>query len=165
MIPDIDIDPLEADIPSAAKEALAAAQNPYTAKKEAETALKKALEIAPDNLSLQMAAYKFYYYASDMTNAAHHAGVCLTMAAEVLQLPRDWKQVTSTSVDFDTFDRAQRVYLQSLMALGYCHARLGDKALSLELLEKAASLDPKDRLGAKRLAEVISESSDAVAQQ
>lgn len=154
MIPDLE-DPLEADIPPTALKALEAARNAYTQREDAEQAILDALKLAPDNLSMRMAAYKFYFYANELQKALPHAEACLGMAAEVLQLPRDWQKVEPTSADFDSYERPQRVYLQSLFALGLCKVRLNDRDDGLALLLKAQSLDPSDKLDVAALLEVI----------
>lgn len=101
------------------------------------------------------AAYKFFFYANRLDQALPHAEACLAMAGDALALPRNWCVVTSDSARFAGFDRPQRIYLQSLIAIGYCRARLGDTESGEALLRQAARLDPQDRMGAGRLADVV----------
>jgi tetratricopeptide (TPR) repeat protein len=150
-----DIEAFKGDIPPDILPLLGDAEAALSQPKQAEDALTAALDRAPDNLPLRIAAYTFYFYANRLADALPHGEVCLKMAADALDLPRDWRQVEQHSANFDTFERPQRVYLKSLVALGYCQARLGDVEIAEAMLRKAASLDPQDRVGAARLADVV----------
>ena len=150
-----DIEAFQSDIPPDILALLDDAEAALSRPEEAERALKAALDTAPGNLPLRIAAYTFYFYANRLAEALPHGEACLAMAAEALELPQDWRQVEPDSADFDTFERPQRVYVKSLVALGYCRARLGDVVAGEELLRKATSLDPHDRAGAGRLADVV----------
>lgn len=150
-----DIESLKADIPADVQTILGDAETPYEDPDRAEQALCAALEKAPDNLGLRIAAYTFYFYANRLSEAMPHAEACLAMAASALGVSEDWRLVGPESAPFSGFDRPQRVYLKSLVALGYCRARLGDVEGAETILRKAASLDPADRVGAGRLADVV----------
>lgn len=150
-----DIEAFESDIPVEIKAILGDAETPYEDPERAEQALRVALEKAPDNLALRVATYTFYFYANRLGEAMPHAKACLNMAANALGLPEDWRQVQPDSAQFSGFERPQRVYLKSLVALGYCLARLGEVEEAEAILNKAASLDPLDRVGAGRLADVV----------
>ena len=63
----------------------------------------------------------------------------------------DWRAVRPQDADFSTLEIKPRRYLQSLIAWGYCRARLGDLAGGREALVKAATLDQDDKFGAARL--------------
>jgi|APTNR8051073442_1049403.scaffolds.fasta_scaffold03098_3 tetratricopeptide (TPR) repeat protein len=144
----------DADLPADVRALLADAEAAYSEPERAERALRAALDRAPDNLALRIAAYTFYFYAQRYDDAIPHAEACLAMAAAALGVPADWQRVGPESTDFSGFGRPQRLYLKSLVALGYCRARLGDHAGGEAILRKAASLDPKDQVGAGRLADV-----------
>ncbi len=151
----------DADIPEEILAILGEAEAPYSRSEPAEQALRTALEQAPDNLALRMAAYTFYFYANRLTEAMPHAEECLAIAARALGVPEDWRAVGPDSAAFGEPRRPQRVYLKSMVALGYCQARLGDRDGGAALLRKAASLDPQDQVGAAKLAEVILRSGSA----
>lgn len=150
-----DIEALSADIPADIEALLGDAEAAYGDPDKAEKALRAALEKEPDNLALRVATYTFYFYANRLRDAMPHAEACLAMAGDALGVPRDWRLVGPESASFSGFERPQRVYLKSLVALGYCRARLGDVEGAETLLRKAASLDPEDRVGAGRLADVV----------
>ncbi|MEM9762283.1 MAG: hypothetical protein AAF968_07225, partial [Pseudomonadota bacterium] len=46
---------------------------------------------------------------------------------------------------------APGLYLQALIAAGYCAARLGDAEAARAMLGQSAALDPSDRFGGARL--------------
>lgn len=146
---------LKADIPAEILAILGKAEAPYTDAAQAEHALQAAVEQAPDNLELRSAAYSFYFYANRLHEAIPHAEACLAIAANALGVPADWRLVSPDSAVFSGFERPQRMYLRSLVALGYCRARLGDREAGAALLRKAASLDPQDRIGAADLANLV----------
>jgi len=150
-----DIEAFEADIPPDIQALLGGAETAYEDPDRAEQALHAALDKAPDNLALRVATYTFYFYANRLRDAMPHAEACLALAANALGLPQDWRLVGPESASFSGFERPQRVYLKSLVALGYCRARLGDVEGAETILRKAASLDPADRVGAGRLADVV----------
>jgi len=150
-----DIKAFEDDIPLEVQAILGDAEAAYGDPDKAEKALHAALAKAPDNLALRVALYTFHFSAIRLRDAIPHAEACLAMAGDALGVPRDWRLVGPESASFSGLERPQRVYLKSLVALGYCRARLGDVEDAEALLCKAASLDPEDRVGAGRLAEVV----------
>lgn len=156
-----DIEAFKADIPDGISALLGGASAPSSNAAEAERALNAALETAPDSLGLRIAAYTFYIYANRPREAIPHAEACLALAAEALGVPADWRLVGPDSAPFGELERPQRVYLKSLVAIGYCRARLGDVDGAEMLLRKAASLDPGDRAGAAALADLIARHRNA----
>lgn len=149
----------DADIPEEILAILGDAEAPYSRSEQAEAALRAAVEQAPDNLALRMSAYSFYFYANRLTEAMPHAEACLAIAAKALGVPADWREVGPDSAAFSEPERPQRVYLKSMVALGYCQARLGDRGGGAALLRKAASLDPQDQIGAADLANLVAHGS------
>ena len=142
----------------AAAEALArleGARAARSAPEASEAAVLAALARAPDDLAVRMAAYKFYFYNSRLREALPHAAWTIAHAAHGLGLPEDWHRVEPGSAGFSTLEKGPRLFLQSLLAWGYCKARIGDLAAGIEAMEKVAALDPLDRFGAARLAEVV----------
>ena len=57
--------------------------------------------------------------------------------------------------DFDALEPAPRIYLFTVKALGYLHARLGRQEEGRALLEKVAELDPADRIGVRPLSRFV----------
>ncbi len=114
-------------------------------------AVEEALQLAPDDLGVRMGAYKFHLYNHSLDVAALHAEWLLRHFARDLGVGADWRAVRPQDADFSTLEIKPRRYLQSLIAWGYCRARLGDLAGGREALVKAATLDQDDKFGAARL--------------
>ncbi len=121
----------------------------------AERAIKKALAAAPDDFTARLAAYKFYFYNHRLAEALPHAGFIVRLAARRLNVAPDWRAVRPGDAAFDEMDEAPGVYLQALLAWGYCNARLGVCDEGALAIAKVADLDPGDRFGARRLLKVV----------
>ncbi|MEM8555081.1 MAG: tetratricopeptide repeat protein [Pseudomonadota bacterium] len=113
-----------------------------------EAALKRALEEAPWSEEVRLGAYRFYFYNHRYTEAIPHADALISHAARQLNLPVDWRDVRPEDARFTAHEFAPGLFLQCLIAWGYCHARLGNNDQAREALGKAAALDPSDRFGA-----------------
>lgn len=118
---------------------------------ESAAAIDRALEAAPDDPEVRLAACRFHFYAHDHAAALIHARALLLHAARRLNLPADPELVRPGDADFPEPDFAPGLHLQALVAIGYCAARLGDGAQARVALAKAAALDPSDRFGGARL--------------
>ena len=139
----------------AALAALEGARAARTRPDESEAAVRAALALAPDDRTVRTAAYKFHFYAARLAEALPHAEWVIGDAARTLGLSPDWRAVRPGDAAFDTLEPEPRLFLQALLAWGWCRARTGDLALGIEAMEKVAALDPHDRFGAARLAEVV----------
>lgn len=126
---------------------LSGAEAPRSRPEEGEEAITRALELAPDDAEVRLAAYRFYYYTHNYTAARLHAHALLGHVARRLNVTPDWRDVRPQDADFTAHEFAPGLYLQVLVAMGYCAARTGDRAQALELLAKASELDPTDRFG------------------
>ncbi|WP_096787913.1 hypothetical protein [Rhodobacter sp. CZR27] len=114
-------------------------------------AVEAALAAAPHDLDVRLAAYRFHFYTHGFAHAVPHAEAILGMAAQRLNVAADWTTVRPGDADFQEAETAPGLYLQALIALAYCHMRLGRLDLGTLYLTKAVELDPTDRFGASRL--------------
>lgn len=121
----------------------------------AERAVKRALAAAPDDFSARLAAYKFYFYSHRLAEASPHAKFLVTLLARRLNVAADWRAVRPRDAAFEALEEAPGMYLQALLAWGYCRARLGAREEGAEAIAKVAELDPRDRFGAGRLLAVV----------
>lgn len=151
----IELDDGPSFLPPAAEAALKQVGACWGDEAAAERLVLRALELAPDTLAARVGAYKFYFYRHRLAEALEHARSCQDWVAERLQMPRDWRQVQPRHADFTGLEPMSRLWLQIIVAIGYCLARLGRTEEGLEYLGKVAELDPADRFGARRLAAVI----------
>lgn len=126
---------------------LAGASNARSAPAQSARAIADALRSAPDEPEVRLAAYRFYFYAHDYVNALEQAQALLIMAARRMNIATDPVHVRPWDADFTAHDFAPGLYLQALIACGYCAARLGEMDRARGLLARAADLDPSDRFG------------------
>jgi hypothetical protein len=140
---------------AAARRALEGARDARSDKAAARAAVEDALHLAPNDVEVRMAAYKFHFYNHEYTQAVGHAAFCIAAFARKLGVSPEWRDVTPQHADFAALDQQVGWYLQALIAWGYCRARAGEPLEGRAALVAAADLDPTDRFGAGRLIAVI----------
>lgn len=126
---------------------------------EAEEHLQSAREIEPDHLEVFVALYRYYFYSHRYPEALSIAVDVLRKVTERLNFPKNWQDVTLEDIELhmDGTPELVRFYLHTLKGAGYLLLRLNEAERGLERLDKVARLDPKDRIGAKALADVARE--------
>lgn len=126
---------------------LAGAEAARTRPLESRAAVERALTAAPHDVEVRLAAYRFFFYSHDYPAAVAQAEALIPHAARRLNIAPDWHRVAPGDAAFTAHDFAPGLYLQALVALGYCAARCGEDGLARAVLAKAAELDPTDRFG------------------
>jgi len=125
----------------------------------AETALLRARRLAPENLTVLVGLYRYYFYQHRLDDALPVAERAMALSARQLGLPDDWRQLdesrlaAAATVSFGLL----RVYLLSLKAASLVLLRLGQIAAACARLSKLAGLDTGDQLGAAKLLELVNE--------
>lgn len=119
----------------------------------AEAPLAQAYQLAPENLSVLVARYRFFYYQHRYEECLQTAEQALEVARKRLNFPQDWQTLHTEQLETTDMVLA-RFYLMALKGMAYLLLRLGRLAEGQAILEKIVSLDPKDRLGAAALLEV-----------
>ncbi len=131
---------------------------------EAALALEQAVALAPDDLQVLVALYRFDYYQHRLEQALHTGEHALAVAAQRLQWPT-WDQLTSAHVAAALVHEGglARFYLLALKGVGYLYLRLGQREAGEARLRHLMYLDPLDQLGAGALLLAIYpvESTDA----
>jgi tetratricopeptide (TPR) repeat protein len=154
------------NIPVPVNALLQQAVNAYDDTERAESLLREAQRMNPEQLEVYIALYKFYFYKLRLEEAESVARDALTRAAGQGGFDTDWRQLTHTSTDWSQCDGPARVYLYSLKALGFIRMRRMDFAGGEAILDKLAELDPQDQVGGSVLRELaagLREVTDAVA--
>jgi tetratricopeptide (TPR) repeat protein len=155
---DFDIDSLYFDAPMEAgiEEMITEAGNCYGTE-GAERLLLKAYLLAPDNLTVIVALYRYYYYQHQLSDALIIAEKAMTVAGQSIDLPEEWARITAEQLGAGAFRSVGlvRFYLLSLKAYGIVNIRLGDIEGGLKAIRKVCSLDPRDHLKAKDFLELI----------
>jgi hypothetical protein len=128
----------------------------YSCDAVAERHLDQALALAPEHLAVHVGIYRYLFYKGRLQESLAQLGVCFSKAAEQSGLPTDWRQAKTEDASFGDFDALwPRFYMFALKAHGYLQMRLGNLEEGREAVLKALELDPKDKVGAKVLLDVL----------
>ena len=148
----------EDPLPAAAEALLALAAREY-GEPSAELALLRAHLLAPDNLTVLVGLYRYYFYQHRLEDALQVAERALALSGRQLGLPDDWNQLDENRLGpaaANSFGLL-RFHLLALKAASVVLLRLGRIAASRARLIKLAALDSRDQLGAGKLLEVVDE--------
>ena len=151
----------ERPLPSAAAELIEEASGHYGEDAEAaERCLTRARRLAPDNLTVLVALYRFYFYQRRYPETLAVADHCIVVAARELGIAEDWR-----TVDEARFGHAvqqsmslTRFLLLAMKGAGSVLLRMARPAEALARLECIAAFDERDRLG---LTDLLSWARDA----
>lgn len=124
---------------------------------EAESLLLRANFMAPQQLMVLVALYRYYFYQHRLDDALLVAESALAVAGQRLAFPDSWVYLHSSNVGAGVMRSMGlvRFYLMVLKAAGYINLRLGRYGDGQAMLEKLVELDSHDRLGGKALLEII----------
>jgi tetratricopeptide (TPR) repeat protein len=120
---------------------------------DAESKLLRAYVLAPKNLSLLVAMYRFYYYQHRWNDALYIADQAMQVSGEMLDMTTHWRLLTPEHLGGPALRSMGllRFYFLALKGAGYLCLRMDDREGATERLQKVVELDPQDRLGAKFL--------------
>jgi tetratricopeptide (TPR) repeat protein len=122
----------------------------------AETHLQEADALAPDHAAVLIAFYRFYFYKGRLAEALSVARACIAKAMRENVLGDDWRAVGPDDADFSDWGAlVPRFFLFSLKGYAYLSMRLGRFDEGREAAEKLIQLDPRDRIGARVLLDVL----------
>jgi hypothetical protein len=148
----------EDSLPAEAERLIAQAASEY-GEAGAELSLLRAHLLAPENLSVLVGIYRYYFYQHRLEDALVVAERAMQLSGRHLGLPIDWRLLDETrlgSAAANSFGLL-RFYLLALKAASVELLRLGQISESRARLIKLASLDSRDQLGAAKLLEVVDE--------
>lgn len=140
------------ETPLGVPELIKAASEHY-ADGEAEPYLEKAYEMAPENLSVLVALYRFYYYQHRYAEALSIAYKAMAVSAPSIGFPVNWQELNLHHLAngvLQSFTMV-RFYLLALKGAAYLSFRMGENEAGVRMLNKVIELDEKDRLGARSL--------------
>lgn len=123
----------------------------------AEPLLLKAYASAPDNLSVLVSLYRFYYYQHRYPQALEIAQRVMNVVAPRIDFPAGWQETNLNHVANGVMVSIGlvRFYLFALKAAGYISLRMGNYETGIAMLEKVVAMDTADRLGAQLLLNVV----------
>ncbi len=126
---------------------------------ESEKILMQALSLSPENISVLVGLYRFYYYQHRYEDALNIAGIVMDVVGSKIKFPKNWSQIQSndvvTAVGFSF--TLVRLYFFALKAAGYVCLRLNRFEQGKAMLEKVVAMDSEDRIGAQLLLDVLSD--------
>ncbi len=116
---------------------------------DAESHLLRAYFLAPEDLSVLVALYRYFYYRHRYADALIVAERAIALTADRLGVDRDWRRLDTEALGHAVLASMTltRFLLLALKGAGYLKLRLGEIAAGLECFEKVDALDDSDRLG------------------
>jgi len=148
----------EDELPAEAERLIAQAARDY-GDPAAELALLRAHLLAPENLTVLVSLYRYYFYQHRLDDVLVVADHAKRISARHLGIPNDWRQINEAQLGSaaTTSFGLLRFHLLALKAESVVLLRLGRIDESRDRLNKLAALDTKDHLGASKLLEVVDE--------
>ncbi len=147
------------EMPQIISDLLAQAANDY-ATGTAEFPLLRAYFLAPENLAVLVALYRFFFYQHRTEEALLVAQRCLDVTGKRLNLPA-WQQLTTDIIDATQSMGLVRFYLLALKGAAYLKLRLRQFEEARQMINVIMSLDTKDQLGCSLLLNVLEEAKEA----
>lgn len=151
------------ETPVPGTEALIAEAAALYGEPEAESRLLRAYFLAPEQLSVLVALYRYYFYQHRLEDTLIVAERAMTLSAERLGISSNWQALTPyTCAQAGSRHMALlRFYLLALKGTAVVQLRLGHLDEARARLKKLQSLDAKDQLGIAALLSVVDEALSA----
>jgi tetratricopeptide (TPR) repeat protein len=120
---------------------------------EAEQKLLTAYFHDPENFTVLVALYRYFYYQHRYQDALRVADRTLVITASLLGINREWHRISDVDLGYGVQHSMalMRFYLYALKGAGYLCLRLGDYQQARDRLQKIVDLDTSDRIGATAL--------------
>lgn len=126
---------------------------------EAETLLLRAYFLAPEDLNVLVALYRYFYYQHRLRDALVVAHKAIAVSGKRLHLPEDWRHLTRLHLGQGVLVSMTltRFYLMAHKGAGYLEMRLGELADAVGRLQTLVNIDSNDRLSVKTLLDLAQE--------
>lgn len=144
------------NIPAAVKNVLLEATRIYPDLEATEVLLEKAHSMAPQQLEVYYARYKFYFYNKRLELAEQIALEGLHQAALQSGFDSDWMKLNQSSGNWLKPNDTERFYLYTLKALGFIFMRQARLTESETVLKKLKELDQLDTVGGSVVMDILS---------
>jgi len=118
-------------------------------------ALCVANTLAPKQLEVLVALYKFHFYEGDLERAEEFVFQALIKSAQEGRFKYDWESLNEESADWNDLRGPARIYLYSLKALAFIRLRQNDMENAEVILNNLRRLDPQDQVGADVIRELL----------
>ncbi|WP_210396127.1 hypothetical protein [Motiliproteus sediminis] len=127
----------------------------------ADALLQRAAALAPEDLTVLVARYRFYFYQHRHADALAVAHRAMAVVAPLIGFPEDWRQIDSNHLQAGvgrSFTLV-RFYLMALKGAALLLLRMGEQPQAVAMLEQVQALDANDRLGAAALLQTVADHS------
>lgn len=111
-------------------------------------ALCVAKTLAPKQLEVLVALYKFHFYEGELEKAEEFVFQALIKAAQEGGFKYDLDSLNEESTDWNAVRGPARTFLYSLKALAFIRLRQNDTKNAEIILDNLQRLDPQDQVGA-----------------
>lgn len=127
----------------------------------ADALLSRAAELAPDDLTVLVARYRFYFYQHRHADALVVAHRAMTVVAPMIGFPADWRRIDANHLQAGVSRSFTlvRFYLMALKGAALLLLRMGEQPQAVAMLEQVQALDANDRLGAAALLQTVADHS------
>jgi len=143
------------NIPAAVKQVLLEATRVYPDLAATEVLLEKAQSMAPQQLEVYYARYKFYFYNKRLELAEQIVLEGLKQAATQAGFAYDWLKLDEFSGNWLEPNDTERFYLYTLKALGFIFMRQARLTESATVLNKLKQLDQLDTVGGSVVMDIL----------
>jgi len=128
------------------------AANEYPSKRTEEILLDLQARL-PDNLTIIVALYRFYYYQHRYQDALDISARAMEISANMMGLDLHWQEISEQHLGEGVFVSMGliRFYMLALKASAFILMRINETEQAHERLKKIIELDPGDQFGAEFL--------------
>lgn len=125
---------------------------------DAESPLLAAVRAAPENLSILVGLYRFYFYQHRYAEALATSYRVMAVIAPRIEFPVAWGELNERALGRGVMHSFSlvRFYLLALKAAACINLRLSRFEEGRAMLQKVVLLDAADRLGARNLLKLVS---------
>jgi tetratricopeptide (TPR) repeat protein len=143
------------NIPPEVKHVLLEATRVYPDLEKTESFLEQAYQMAPTQLEVYYARYKFYFYNKHLVQAEQVAREGLQQAARQAGFNPDWNELDETMANWVTPNDTERFYLYTLKALAFISMRQEQFREAENILNKLQQLDKTDQVGSSVVMDIL----------
>ena len=143
------------NIPAEVKHVLLEATRVYPDLEKTEIFLEQAYQMAPTQLEVYYARYKFYFYNKRLVQAEQVAREGLQQAALQAGFAADWNELDEATANWGTPNDTERFYLYTLKALAFISMRQEKFNAAENILSKLSQLDKLDQVGSSVVMEIL----------
>jgi hypothetical protein len=126
---------------------------------ESERYMHQALAEGGHDLTLQIAAYRYFFYKNNLPMALQAVQRVVSQVSKSEQLPDDWEQIKSI-VLANKENESIRLFLSAYTAMGLVLARLGETASAQAIAARIKEIDDKNEFGGSTIWTILNPSPE-----